>query len=1182
MLLTKLEIKGFKSFADKVVINFDKGITGIVGPNGCGKSNIIDAIRWVLGEQKTKNLRSDKMENVIFNGTKDRKPTQLAEVSLTFDNHKAVLPTEYSQVTITRKLFRTGDSEYLLNGVTCRLKDIHNLFLDTGIGSDSYAIIELKMIDEILNDHNNSRRGLFEEAAGISKFKVRKKETLKKLEDTDADLARVEDLLFEIAKNMKNLERQAKQAEKYYQIKEIYKQQSIELGKKVVSIQNEKVQRLQAQLHTETQQRQALQKQIEEKENSIESIKKVVLDKEKLYTSRQKTLQEHTNRIRQYESDKKLRAEQLKYLAEKQKNLENQLFADKKQTATYQEQLQSLQAEKIAAEQLLAAMAMQVEALKTATEESKTQSANLQQSVQQYSSLFRKKQDELFALRKNLEISQVQYNSLRQELEKNASLEGQQRADLAEFEDKIIELKEELAAEEQLLKDMTAAEESRQQQIIEKQQSIEQQKDDLAKVNRRIDALQNEYNLTKSLIDNLEGFPEAIKFLKKQGGELKNAPLLSDILTCEPQYRVAIENFLEPYMNYYVVDNEATALQAISLLDSSGKGKASFFILDRIPNKNAQTLPTELPNNLAATVAALQIIEFDEKYKSLFELLLANVLITDDDSTSPLAGLEEFYTFISKNGKIIKRPYSLSGGSVGLFEGKRIGRAKNLEKLHEEIQQLKAEWQAKDLVLKQDNQLLQNLRTNTQKDELQRKQRQIAALQQQIIAVYTKQEQYAEMLRNNALRKEDIEEKLAELKQEILDNEPLVKQLTEELKTIEAQVNSTQQALAESNEVQNQKSSAFNQQNLLYYQQKNRVENLGKDIAQKESSIMAGEKRIAQNQVDLEGVSKEIEKLSIHSEVAEDELENLYAEKIAIEKGVTEAETDYYASRESIAEVEKQIREAQRSKDHLDTLLMNLQSGLNESKLQLVTVKDRLSVEFQIDLDELMQGEVTLSPLSEEELRATLKQTKEQLEKIGSINPMAMEAYNEIKERHDFIITQKDDLLKAKNSLLNTISEIDTVAQSTFLEAFHKIREYFQNVFRTLFTEDDTCDLVLVEPNDPLESKIDIIAKPKGKRPLTINQLSGGEKTLTATALLFAFYLLRPAPFCIFDEVDAPLDDANIDKFNNIIRKFSDNSQFIIVTHNKRTMASTDIMYGVTMIEQGVSRVVAVDLREMA
>ena len=305
MQLTKLEIKGFKSFADRVVINFDEGITGIVGPNGCGKSNVVDSIRWVLGEQKSRVLRSDKMENVIFNGTKARKQTQLAEVSLTFDNTKNLIPTEYSSITITRRYYRSGESEYLLNGVTCRLKDITNLFLDTGIASNSYAIIELKMVDDILNDKDNSRRTLFEEAAGISKFKIRKKETLRKLGDTDADLERVEDLLFEIEKNLKSLERQANQAKKYYEIKDEYKNSSIALAKKAMTNQQENFDSIQQQIQEENDKKLALNSLVNEKESAIEKAKADLINKEKLLSSRQKTLNEHVSHIRQYESDKK-------------------------------------------------------------------------------------------------------------------------------------------------------------------------------------------------------------------------------------------------------------------------------------------------------------------------------------------------------------------------------------------------------------------------------------------------------------------------------------------------------------------------------------------------------------------------------------------------------------------------------------------------------------------------------------------------------------------------------------------------------------------------------------------------------------------------------------------------------------------------------------------------------------
>ena len=330
---------------------------------------------------------------------------------------------------------------------------------------------------------------------------------------------------------------------------------------------------------------------------------------------------------------------------------------------------------------------------------------------------------------------------------------------------------------------------------------------------------------------------------------------------------------------------------------------------------------------------------------------------------------------------------------------------------------------------------------------------------------------------------------------------------------------------------------------------------------------------------------QEIKSLIDNNEVKDDELIELYGEKDRIETGVNEAEKDYYSSRGEIDELEKTIREIQKKKEHSDNLLMDLRQTANEINLRLNAIKERLSVEFELDLDQIMEENPELeeehASKTEETLREEVQKAKSKLEKIGPINPMAMEAYDEIKERHTFITSQKEDLIKAKESLMSTIKEIDQVAKDTFIDAFDKIKTNFVKVFRSLFTEEDDCDLKLTDPDLPLESTIEIIAKPKGKRPLSINQLSGGEKTLTATSLLFSIYLLKPAPFCIFDEVDAPLDDANIDKFNQIIQKFSNESQFIIVTHNKRTMASTDIIYGITMIETGVSRVVPVDLREL-
>ncbi len=1233
MQLSKLEIRGFKSFGDKVTIHFEEGVTGIVGPNGCGKSNVVDAIRWALGEQSTKSLRSDKMENIIFNGTKNRKPLQMAEVSLTFKNQssKNSLPEgegggganpqsttnnqqsttnnqqpttihQYSEIVITRRYYRTGDGEYLLNGVPCRLKDINNLFLDTGIGADSYAIIELKMVDEILNDTHGERRSLFEEAAGISKFKVRKKETMKKLGEADADLERVEDLLFEIDKNLKTLEKQAKQAERYFKTKDEYKSLSIELAKKVVFQQREKLVSLNQQVSQESDKKLALQTQIETKEAEIEALQLDILNKEKLFASRQKTLNEHINRIRQYESEKKIKSERLKYLEDRKQNIENQQRAEKGNIEKIQLQIEKTSQEEESANRQLAEAEAHLANLKADYEKQKQAVQAIQNEVSESNKQIKSKQESVFQVKKNLEIKQMQYNSLRIDLEKNLSGGSEFQDNIDRFADEIRELKEELGDKENELKGFLQKEEELKEQIADLQAEIEEIREDYAKNSRKLDALQNEYNLTKSLIDNFEGFPEGVKFLKQKVGYIKNAPFLSDIFTCEEKYKIAIENFLQSRMNYFIVETEEQAFQAVNLLNEASQGKANFFVLkdaEKIfkdnPSKILYALNVE---NEGDMIPAIRVIECEDKYFPLMSLLLENVyIVLDYDFPSRIEEkntLSDFFNlenrtpvgiFITLNGKVIRRKYSISGGSVGLFEGKRIGRVKNLENLAQQISELKKLTQNDEQSIERKVYHLQKLKETTQNEAIIKLQAEIAQLQQALVSAKIRQEQQYEQSKRQKMRVEEMQEQLAILKDEIIDSEPLVSKAQKELSELESQLNEKNQVLFSQNDLLSQKSTAYNEKNIAFYQLKNKVDNFSKELEYKKLDLEKTQQRIDAFSQELIQLDKEILQLksNILSTEEDDYLLGLYDEKDKIEIGVKEAERAYYHARGEVVEIEKLIRELRRSKDIADMLINELQNKLNESRLQLSSAKERLSVEFEIDLEEIMQSEnVQISPFTEEYLREEVKKAKERLEKIGQINPMAMEAYHEIKQRYDFIISQKEDLLQAKNSLIQTITEIDTVARQNFVEAFQKIRTNFIEVFRSLFTEEDTCDLVLSDPDNPLEADIDIIAKPKGKRPLTINQLSGGEKTLTAVSLLFAIYLLRPAPFCIFDEVDAPLDDANIDKFNNIIKRFADRSQFIIVTHNKRTMATTDVIYGVTMLEQGVSTVIPVDLRELA
>lgn len=1175
MEITRLEAKGFKSFGDKIIINFDKGITGVVGPNGCGKSNVVDAIRWVLGEQKSRALRSDKMENVIFNGTKKRKALQMAEVSLTFNNTKNILPTEYSQVTVTRRYYRSGDSEYLLNGVQCRLKDITNLFMDTGIGPDSYAIIELKMVDDILQNKEGARKNLFEEAAGISKFKVRKKQTLKKLEDTDKDLERVEDLLFEIEKNMKSLEKQARQTQKYYEYKEEYKKKSIDLARISMSSHLKQLSSLNNQIQKEKAQKEEYQSSIAKKQASIESEKQRILELEKELAAAQQKLNKHVEFIRSYENEKNIKNERLRYLTSHTDKLNEQLDSDKKSNERASFSIKSLEQE--------------LEKSKDELEQKEKEVLKLQEELEIQSDITSKKQEifdelnakksqiqhEVYQISKEIEINDIQLESLKQQMSKAEVESDVKGKDIVKFEDRITALEKDIETKSNAFQELKNNEDKLTKSIEITENEIEKVRQKHIEIRRSIDSKENEYKLTKSLVDNLEGFPEAIKFLKKSASWTKNSPLLSDIIAPDENFKLPIENYLEPFLNYYVVDDVDEALKAIRLLSDSSKGKANFFIVSEFENYKP-TKPKIFNNASAAT----ELVEYEEKYKKLVQYLLDNVYVVDQIGEDLLNDKDAVW--ISRDGKTVKRKFSLSGGSVGLFEGKRIGRAKNLDKLQKDIQKLQVKEEEAADKLSNRQKELEELKQARNSEKLEQTQEELSQLKQELISIQTKKEQFEELISSSAGQKEDYAKSILEIEKLRIESLPNLDKSRIELKNIEAELEKVTVELEEQKKLQSERSAAFNDENIRLIQIRNRAKSIEQDIDFKKSNFENSKERIEKAQKELKEANEEIKLLLNKNESAESELVEMYNVKEAYEKELSDREKNYYQVREQVDIIEKEIRELQRKREAIDTYIHDLEEKKNQLDLAMTALRERLSVEFEVDLDEVEELPEDEEIESEEELKSQVQKIKDRLERMGPINPMALEAFEEIKNRYDFITEQRADLLEAKASLMDTIAEIDAVARETFSKAFEEIRENFQKVFRTLFTEEDSCDLKLLDADDPVESDIEIFAQPKGKRPLTINQLSGGEKTLTATSLLFAIYLLKPAPFCIFDEVDAPLDDANIDKFNNIIREFSRDSQFIIVTHNKRTMASTDIIYGITMVENGVSRVVPVDLRELS
>lgn len=1173
MKLQKLEIKGFKSFANETVIHFNESVTGIIGPNGSGKSNIVDAIRWVLGEQKTKELRLEKMSSVIFNGTRKRKASGAAMVALTFENTRNLLPTEYQTVTVARTLFRTGESEYRINNVPCRLKDITSLFMDTGIGSNSYAIIALSMVDDILNDHEQSRRRMIEEAAGISKYKKRKTETLRKLSNTESDLNRVDDLLFEIEHNLKSLEKQAKKAQKYLDLKEDYKALSLEWSVFQTHDLKTRYKQIESQLNKEDDTLRDVEVAIRKMETRIEQEKLQNLDKEKLLTDRQKSLNEVTNEIRTRENQLEILQQRTNFITQNQSKLQERM-------RFHTGRLSQLEKDLIHYQGLLVKAQDELQEGQLSLREAEQDLENIRQEHQYIKSDLDVFLDELqrlekgiYELEKQKAINLNQIENLENELMRNAEVLNQRSAEAVSLQksiDEVLKEEEKLAASLHLLE---MEEETRQKLLRDKEEAHQKANHDLSQVNRQLDALRNEYKLTKSMVENLEGFPESIKFLSQQESFGKKYPLLSDVLTSPEHFRVSIEHFLDQYLNYYVLPDFKTASQAVQLLRNNQKGKANFFVLSALKEQHFVT--PDLPD----LQKVIDLIDCEDAYRPLMEFLFHNVYLKEDDVMSESASKVEGAIILGKSGSWTLRRFSLSGGSVGLFEGKKLGRKKNLEKLDKDIRKLeKDEATGIELVQKLKKEW-QELREANKPSQIRDEKSRLNHIAQKRITLQTRMEnanQYLqEVDKRNAQAKEivaGLKERNATLEQELIVRKQEEKDYRQRMENTDASYKTAAEAL-------NQRSSIFNERNIRSIQIQNKVNGIEQELQFRQKQIEESQNSlIADKQSDSQSV-EELKQVKIEQTAIQEALAGLYEQKKLKDSTLTEAEQAYFSTRGQINELENDLRQLNRNRNDSQLLVNELKDNYNNIRLELTSIGERLKVEFKTSIQEVINREPN-PDLDPEVLQQQVERVQKRLENYGEVNPMAVEAFNEMKERYDTIDHQRQDILKAKTDLMATISEIEETATRQFMEAFSQVREYFIQVFRSLFTGDDTADLILEEPDKPLDSKIQIIAKPKGKRPQSINQLSGGEKTLTATALLFSLYLLKPAPFCIFDEVDAPLDDSNIEKFNRIIKKFSDNSQFIIVTHNKLTMASVDVLYGVFMREQGVSAVAAVDFRD--
>ena len=1171
MKLKHLEIKGFKSFADKTILNFDEGITGIIGPNGCGKSNIIDSIRWVIGEQKISQLRSENLEALVFNGSKTRSSSGLAEVSLTFENTKNLLPTEFNTVTVTRRFFKNGESEYRLNDVACRLKDIHNLFLDTGISNDSYAIIELGMVDDIIKDKENSRRRMLEQAAGITIYKTRKKEAKLKLDATENDLNRIEDLLFEIQNQLKVVESQAKKAEKYHEIKKEFKEVSIELAKAALEGFNLTYKELNHQQEEETNKKHALEAEIATDDAAIEQEKMRFVEQEKELQNKQHAYNELLQNLRSKENEKNLASQSLQYLKEKENSLKDFLQKARGQLKNLDDSIQHTQLQKEQEENDLSGAKEKLEQLRTEADAKRSLLDEKRSFTEKARSIHLQEQRKQFDAEKNLAVAETSVQNINRTLLQIEQEQTNRSNELQQLEKDLSVKTKNLEEQQETLQQLKEQHEFTRQQILDSQGELEILRNKLTEQNRKLDAKRNEHDLLKSLVDSMEGYPESVKFLHKNAQWNLNAPILSDIIYVQENYRTAVENVLSPYLNYYIVNNLEEGLQAVNLLSVNNKGKANFLLLDKIAG--IENIPHQ-PEN---TIKAVDVIEVDEPYKKLAEYLLGNVFIAENEEalTNSNGAI-----VLEKSGKYVKGKYTLTGGSVGLFEGKRIGRAKNLEKLNNEIAaQEKIVNSLKQDIQKKHNEVIgfnQQLKENV----IRQTESEINQLTNAVFALKNKIENLQASKQNAAKQTEEMRQRLQEEQNVVVNMRSILGGLNQQLNETAKQIKEAEDAYKEAETNYSSALNIYNENNIAFTKLQSKVSALQQELSYKQTQLKDLHAQIEQNTNQLAEAAAQIQTGTETLSVTEKALHTFLQVKQAEEKRLNEADAAYYNQRNALQEKENALRHKNRNREIADQLLAEIKDKLNELKLNLAGMRERLQVEFKVDLEQILD-EPRKSTTVIEELQASADKMRKRLENIGEVNPTAIEAFVEIKKRYEFILEQKADLVNAKQSLLQTIEETEITANQQFLDTFNKVRENFQNVFKALFTEEDTADLVLDKPDNIAETGIDVIAKPKGKKPSSITQLSGGEKTLTATALLFAIYLIKPAPFCILDEVDAPLDDANVGKFTQMIQRFSNNSQFIIVTHNKMTMSSVDVIYGVTMQEPGVSKLVPVDFRSL-
>lgn len=1181
MYLSQIEIFGFKSFATKTRIVFSRGMSAIVGPNGCGKTNVVDALRWVLGEQKSAILRSEVMDNVIFNGTGSRKPLGMAEVTLTIKDNDGILPADYSEVAITRRLYRSGESEYLINNAKCRLKDITDLFMDTGLGSDTYSVIELKMIESILSGKPEERRHLIEEAAGINKFKQRRKEATNKLSNIQDDLLRINDLVAEVGKLVGSLSRQAAKTRRYNKLMERHKE--LERGLLLIDFKSAKneADRLASEIKSVALQRDSAVKEIESAENDLKTLQEKQSAAENDY-SKSKNIENSINSdISDKDKNIAVEKEKQKSLENEQKRLHSEIDNINFNT---QKALSSVGNAKLRLEKIQSEKQENAELITDLRKNRDIAAENVRDAHDEYDEL----QETSITLQNNL-------NSMKTTLLKNRNRKENLEIQLDKSYNDIEKINNDAAELEKQKNNLEIQKDKLASTLESAKIKLQEATDKIAALKAEIDNVKSETAATKN---NLNSKNSALEFLKNllyvddtskyllQNASWKQNPgfdtvFLEEAVSVDEKYRVAVEAALGQYAGYFVVPNNAVAKKAISLLQSSGKGKAGFVCRDSVPPCSAPAQKNY--NNSQVLGRVSEFVRTDDTLRSFLRITLGDMVITENfASANDVVISGEASRAVALTGEIVSYFGDIRAGGTLKKEGQTVGKQERISALSDEIKMLGDK-------IKQLNEQYSKLINQLNSINL-------SSLEQSVKSA----EDAFEKNRQNIMQSGY---KIDSLKNSIKVYETSSARFQEEIAAIDLETNNLNTEIQEA-----EKSAEISKENLQVV--KNKLGTIESDLKKHEQNLKSAEmNRIrieaSENAIknDLnrytanidnadrrsENLGKQIkdnEKTAAALSISIDKLEN---ELSALKLQYTEAKNKSDQINAVKFDMEEQIKtengEISMKRKFLDKILENLHSAelkAENTNAKLDGIKSKALENIDLNLDDLTPDKISEIEIPEgiDNARSELASIKDNLLKLGNVNFMALEEYEKQAERLKFYEEQVNDLTESQNTLQETIREINDTAVKRFRETFDVVNNNFQMMFRKLFSPEAESSLALTG-SDILDCDIEITARPPGKKPLSIEMLSQGEKTLTAISLLFAIYLVKPSPFCILDEVDAPLDDMNIDRFLNMIRDFSKNTQFMIITHNKKTMTAADTLYGITMQEEGISKTVSVKLTEV-